>query len=140
MLHAMAIDSRLPAGERHGWSRFTRAAQAVPAPVVQAMMAAALLCVLVPALAKALHPAPWFALPQPVAAPVAEVADVSRSHCERCGVVLGIRPLDLVAGAPALYEFTVRLHDGSLRTSNSVGKASWRVGDNILLVGGPAGH
>jgi hypothetical protein len=139
MLHAMAIDSRFPAGERHGWSNFTRAAQAVPSSIVQAMMAAALLCVLLPAIGKALHPAPWFAAPQPVAAPLAEVADVPRGHCERCGVVLGIRPLDLVAGLPASYEFTVRLHDGSMRTSNSVGRASWRVGDQILLVGGPAG-
>lgn len=135
----MASAPRFTAGERHGWSNFTRAAQAVPSPVLHALMAAALLCVLLPGAAKALHPAPWFAAPQRVAAPLAETGDVPRSHCERCGVVLGIRALDLVAGAPALYEFTVRLHDGSLRTSNSVGKASWRVGDNILLVGGPAG-
>jgi hypothetical protein len=137
----MAFDSRPPAGERHGWSDFKRAARAVPSFVLPGMMAAALLCVLLPAIAKALHPAAWFAAPQPVAvlpAP-AETVDATRSHCERCGVVLGIRALDLVAGAPASYEFTVRLHDGSMRTSNSVGKASWRVGDNILLVGGPAG-
>lgn len=135
----MAIDDLSPAGERHGWSSFSRAAHAVPSSVLQAMMAAALLCVLLPGIAKALHPAPWFAAPQRVAAPLAEPADLPRSHCERCGVVLGIRALDLVAGAPALYEFTVRLHDGSLRTSTTAGKASWRVGDNILLVGGPAG-
>jgi hypothetical protein len=137
----MAIDSRPPAGERHGWSDFSRAARAVPTAVLQGMMAAALLCVLLPAIAKALHPAPWFAAPQPVAAPPAatDAADAPRSHCERCGVVLGIRALDLVAGSPASYEFTVRLHDGSMRTSTTIGKASWRVGDPILLVGGPAG-
>ena len=135
----MAIDDLSPAGERYGWSHFSRAAHAVPSSVLQALMAAALLCVLLPGIAKALHPAPWFAAPQRITAPLAEAADLPRSHCERCGVVLGIRPLDLVAGAPALYEFTVRLHDGSLRTSTTAGKASWRVGDNILLVGGPAG-
>lgn len=135
----MAIDLRPPAGERHGWSNFSRAARAVPPRVLQALMAAAVLCVLLPHIAQALHPSLWFAAPQPAAAPLAEAADVARSHCERCGVVLGIRALELVAGTPASYEFTVRLHDGSLRTSTTVGKASWRVGDNILLVGGPAG-
>ncbi|MFI4927896.1 MAG: hypothetical protein ACHP7E_09455 [Burkholderiales bacterium] len=135
----MAIDLRPPAGERHAWSNFSRAAQAVPPSVLQGIMAAALLCVLLPGIAKALYPAPWFAAPQPVAVPLAEAAYVPRSHCEGCGVVLGIRALDLVAGAPASYEFTVRLHDGSMRTSTTVGKASWRVGDHILLVGGPAG-
>ncbi|MBK6007386.1 hypothetical protein JJB11_14890 [Ramlibacter ginsenosidimutans] len=135
----MAIDHRPPAGERHGWSNFSRAVHAVPPSVLQGLMAAALLCVLLPVIAKALHPASWFAAPQRVAAPLAEAADLPRSHCERCGVVMGIRALDLVAGAPASYEFTVRLHDGSLRTSTTAGKASWRVGDNILLVGGPAG-
>jgi hypothetical protein len=139
MLPAMAIDHRPPTGERHGWSNFIHAAHAVPPSVLQAMMAAALLCVLLPGIAKALHPAPWFAAPQRVAAPLPAAADLPRSHCERCGVVLGIRALDLVAGAPALYEFTVRLHDGSLRTSTTRGKGSWRAGDNILLVGGPAG-
>jgi hypothetical protein len=137
----MAIDSRPPAGQRHGWSDFSRAARAVPPSVLQGMMAAALLCVLLPGIAKALHPAPWFAAPQAIAAPAAasDAADAPRSRCERCGVVLGIRALDLVAGSPASYEFTVRLHDGSMRTSTTIGKAAWRVGDHILLVGGPAG-
>jgi hypothetical protein len=136
----MAADLRSPADERDGWSKSSRAAHAVPLPVLQAMMAAALLCVLLPGMAKALHPSPRLPAPQTVAVPLAEGADAPRSQCERCGVVVGIRALELVAGAPASYEFTVRLHDGSMRTSTTVGKASWRVGDHILLLGGSAAH
>lgn len=125
-------------GERHGWSDFGRAARAVPSPVLQGMMAAALLCALLPAMAKALHPAPWFAAAVRIAALVPLADDAPPARCPGCGVVESIRVLDRIDGAPAAYEFNVRLRDGSLRTSTTDGKASWRVGDHILLVGGSA--
>jgi hypothetical protein len=128
------------AGERESWSCFARAARAVPSPVLQGMMAAALLCALLPAMAIALDPASWFAAPEPVAVllPAADLPEPVRSRCQACGVVESIRALAPVAGLPATYELNVRLRDGSLRTSSMNGKGSWRVGDHILLVGGSA--
>lgn len=55
-------------------------------------------------------------------------------------MVESIRPLAPVEGLPVSDEFTVRLRDGSVRTSTTTGKASWRVGDRILLLGGSAGQ
>ena len=128
------------AGERGGGSRFARAARAVPAPVLQGMMAAALLCALLAGMATALDPASWFAAPEPVAVllPAAAAPEAGRSRCQDCGVVESIRALPPVAGLPATYEFTVRLRDGSLRTSTTDHKGSWRVGNQVLLVGGSA--
>jgi hypothetical protein len=130
------------AGEHHGWSRFGRAARAVPPPILHGMMAAAVLCVLLPALVHAVHPAAWFAAPSRVAAPVPalDLPEPPRARCSGCGVIESIRPLAPLEGEPAGFEFTVRLRDGSLRTSTSTGKASWRVGDRILLLGGSAGQ
>ena len=131
------------AGERHGWTDFRRAARAVPSPVLQGIMAASLLCGLLPAMAKTLHPDAWFAAPVNVAVPlraidVSDASDAPRSRCPGCGIVESIRALAPVEGSPASYEFIVRLRDGTLRTSTTDGKAAWRVGDPILLVGGPA--
>src|SRR5689334_15732784 len=129
---------RHPSGERHGWSDFARAARGVPPSVLQGMMAAAVLCVLAPALVHALHPAAWSAAPPRVAAPLPalDLPDPPRTRCPGCGVVESIRPLPATDGVADGYEFTVRLRDGSLRTSTTTGRASWRVGDRILLLGG----
>lgn len=128
------------AGGRDAWSRFGRAARAVPSPVLQGMMAAALLCGLLPVMAKSLY-ATEFAAPlnEAVLLPAADASSPLRARCPGCGVVESIRALAHVPGVPAAWEFNVRLRDGSLRTSTTDGTASWRVGERILLVGGAAG-
>lgn len=126
-----------PTGGRHGWHDFLRAVRSVPPTILHGMLAAAVLCVLVPAFVQALQPATRVVR---VAAPLpAEVApEPPRSRCPGCGVVEAIRPLSTVAGTPDSFEFTVRLRDGSLRTSTTQGQGSWRVGDRIILMGGAA--
>src|SRR6185369_1970864 len=66
----------------------------------------------------------------------------SRARCASCGVVQAIRRVDAAGDAPASYEFTVRLRDGSIRLISDASQAKWRAGDNIMLIGGanPAGH
>lgn len=143
-MRAISMTSDSPAGGQHRWNDFGRAARAVPSPVLQGMMAAALLCGLLagllPAMARVLHAPPWFAAMAPIAAlqPVADASDALPSRCQDCGVVESIRALEPAEGSSAAYQFNVRLRDGSLRTSTTDGKASWRVGDHILLVGGSA--
>ena len=70
-----------------------------------------------------------------LAAPAPEIRNRGRS-CDGCGVVQSLRRLESVGGAPAAYEFTVRLRDGSFRTSSIANTAGWRVGDRIMLIGG----
>jgi hypothetical protein len=127
-------------GQRQGWSDFGNAVRRVPPTILQGMMAAAVLCVLVPALVHALQPANRFAAAQRIAPPLPaiDLPEEPRSRCQGCGVVEAIRQLAPVEGSLAGYEFTVRLRDGSVRTSTTIGKASWRVGDRILLLGGQA--
>jgi hypothetical protein len=60
----------------------------------------------------------------------------ARTRCDACGVVEAIRRIDPVGALPAAYEFTVRLRDGSTRLSSNASLASWRAGDNIMLIGG----
>jgi len=72
----------------------------------------------------------------PLAAPAAEVGGRGRSPCDGCGVVESVRRLEPVGEQPAAYEFTVRLRDGSIRTSSSANTARWRAGDRIMLIGG----
>lgn len=122
-------------GASHGWGDFLRSVRRVPPAIVPGFMAAAVLCALVPMLATVLQPA---ARPVQVAAPLpaAVAPEPPRIRCPGCGVVEAIRPLPPVGGVPAGYEFTVRLRDGSIRTSLMSGQTSWRVGDRIILLGG----
>jgi hypothetical protein len=59
-----------------------------------------------------------------------------RVRCAGCGVVENIRRIEATALVPVSYEFTVRLRDGSSRTSSNATATSWRVGDGIMLRGG----
>jgi hypothetical protein len=68
-------------------------------------------------------------------APAPENANAPK-RCRCWGRVLAIRSVDATATAPASFEFTVRMHDGSLHTSPSTSVGSWRVGDRILVFGG----
>ena len=72
----------------------------------------------------------------PPAAPAAEVRSRSRSSCASCGVVQSVMRLEQAGDRPASYELTVRLRDGSIRTSSISNTARWRAGDRIMLIGG----
>ena len=54
------------------------------------------------------------------------------------GVVEAIRRIEHGGSVPASFEFTVRLRDGTTRTSHSASASSWRSGDRIMLIGGAA--
>lgn len=69
-------------------------------------------------------------------APNHVVGTRSRSRCVGCGVVEDIQPLEAAADRPAQFRFTVRMRDGSVRVSRSIGRAQWVVGDRIMLMGG----
>lgn len=64
------------------------------------------------------------------------VAPRARFRCTTCGVVEAIRRIEPDGSTPASFEFTVRLRDGSIRTSISASAANWRSGDQIMLIGG----
>lgn len=64
------------------------------------------------------------------------VAPRARARCSTCGVVEAIRRIEHGGSTPASFEFTVRLRDGSTRTSTSDSAANWRRGDRIMLIGG----
>lgn len=73
---------------------------------------------------------------EPLAAPAAVLRSRRRWSCGGCGVVESVRLLERTGDEPAAYEFTVRLRDGSTRTSTIANTARWRAGDRILLIGG----
>jgi hypothetical protein len=54
------------------------------------------------------------------------------------GVVETIRRIEHGGLIPASFEFTVRMRDGSARTSTTASAGNWRSGDRILLIGGAA--
>ncbi|HSI54604.1 MAG: hypothetical protein ACAH21_08915 [Ramlibacter sp.] len=54
------------------------------------------------------------------------------------GVVQAIRRVEHGEGEAASFEFTVRLRDGTTRTSHSASADKWRSGDRIMLIGGAA--
>jgi hypothetical protein len=64
------------------------------------------------------------------------VAPRERARCATCGVVEAIRRIEHGGSTPASFEFTVRLRDGSTRTSSTASAANWRTGDRIMLIGG----
>ena len=54
------------------------------------------------------------------------------------GVVERIRRIEHGGSQPATFEFTVRMRDGSARTSSGTSASKWRTGDRIMLIGGGA--
>jgi hypothetical protein len=72
----------------------------------------------------------------PVPAAAEEAAPRARSRCSNCGVVEAIRRMEHGGIKPASFEFTVRMRDGTTRTSTSASAANWRSGDRIMLIGG----
>lgn len=55
--------------------------------------------------------------------------------CDSCGSVESIRHTDPATGLP-IYEFTVRMRDGSARESSESKPGRWRAGEQVLLIGG----
>jgi hypothetical protein len=100
-----------------------------------AVMAAAVLGAIGPGRINAAAPVTAVAAAEtPVNAVTVAVAAASR--CGGCGFVQAIRHIEATASAPAAYEFTVRMRDGSVRTSSDANVGKWVVGDRIILVGG----
>jgi hypothetical protein len=71
---------------------------------------------------------------RPVAPPLAAVV-VRASMPSGWGVVEAIRRVEHGGTVPASFEFTVRMRDGTTRTSSSATVSSWRSGDRIMLIG-----
>src|SRR4051812_20936672 len=96
-----------------------RALRCVPPAVLQAVMAAAVLCALTPGAINAMQRAQ---LDAPVKAAPAALTDASvpdvRTRCPGCGFVQSIRQVEATGLEPAAYEFTVQMRDGSVRTSS----------------------
>jgi len=75
-------------------------------------------------------------VPVVLASPEEEAPVRSRARCDICGVVQAIHRIEAGSDAPASFEFTVRLRDGTIRTSRTASAAKWRSGDQIMLIGG----
>jgi hypothetical protein len=82
------------------------------------------------------HLLPAAATPAAVAAVKAGGRGRFNGRCQSCGVVELVRVLQVAGTAPAGYELTVRLRDGSRRVSNHSASTGWRVGDQIMVLGG----
>lgn len=65
-----------------------------------------------------------------------EAAPPARRRCGTCGIVQAVRRIEHGGSTPASFEFTVRLRDGSTRTSTTPSAGNWRSGDHIMLIGG----
>jgi hypothetical protein len=122
-----------------GLAAARQALRRTPPAVLQGAMAVALLCTLGSGSINAMPSAHVeAALPVAAASTVETPVAVERSRCPGCGQVASIRHVEATELLPAAYEFTVRMRDGSVRTSSDASAGKWLVGDRIILVGGPA--
>jgi hypothetical protein len=116
---------------------FRKALACVPPAVLQGVMAAAMLCALAPSAISAVQHARADAeVTAPAASSPGTPAAGARARCLGCGFVQSIRHIEAAGLVPAAYELTVRMRDGSLRTSSHSSAGTWLVGDRIMLVGG----
>lgn len=116
---------------------FRKALRCVPPAVLQGVMAAAVLCALAPGAINAMQRPQVDAGVRAASAAPRDTSSLGlRTRCAGCGFVESIRHVEAAGLAPAAYEFTVRMRDGSLRTSSDSSAAKWLVGDRIILVGG----
>lgn len=60
-----------------------------------------------------------------------------KARCAECAVIESIRRLPAAGTAPAMYEITVRMRDGSIRVNREATPADWRPGQRILYLAGP---
>lgn len=61
-----------------------------------------------------------------------------QADCRGCGIVESIARIESGANLAPTFLFTVRLRDGTTRTSVGGSSAGWRSGDHIILIGGQA--
>lgn len=108
----------------------------IPAAALPGVMVAAMLFGLAPGAINAMQAEPAVAFHAAPVEPATLALPVERSRCGGCGFVQSIRHMETSPGV-ASYEFTVRMNDGSLRTSHDTSVGTWIVGDRIILVGGP---
>jgi hypothetical protein len=59
----------------------------------------------------------------------------ARQKCDECGVVQSMRTVEPTKNSAAVYEYTVRLADGSIHVLADSYAANRRVGERIILVG-----
>jgi hypothetical protein len=59
-----------------------------------------------------------------------------KSGCVECGVVGSVRRIVLSGDAPATYEMTVRMRDGSARVVGIASDRDWRARQHVILIGG----
>jgi hypothetical protein len=83
-------------------------------------------------------PEPVAAIVPPAAALAVAKAAAGRDRaCDTCGVMKTIRRTDPATGL-AVYEFSVRMRDGSTRDSTGATRGRWVEGDRVMLIGGTA--
>jgi hypothetical protein len=108
----------------------------VPASVLQGLMAVALLGMLGSGSINAMPAAAAAATDIGAVSAPETPAPLAANRCPGCGQVVSIRHIEAADSVPAAYEFTVRMRDGSVRTSSDTSAGNWIVGDRIILVGG----
>jgi len=69
------------------------------------------------------------------AMPAAKAATGRDGACDTCGVVRTIKQTEPATGEP-VYEFSVQMHDGSIRNSTQSTRGRWREGDRMMVIGG----
>ena len=61
--------------------------------------------------------------------------------CAHCGWIESKQEIEADVAhphAPAIYEYTVRMANGSFRVFRQEGSVRWRVGERLILLAGPA--
>ena len=84
-------------------------------------------------------------LPETLAAPLSVAPSGTgkarvKARCDECGVIESMRRVAAVGHAPAIYEITVRLGDGSTHVLSDASPANWRPGERFNLIGGGNRH
>ena len=65
----------------------------------------------------------------------------SPPRCAHCGWIESKQEIEADVAdphAPAIYEYTVRMANGSLRVFRQEPAVRWRVGERLILLAGPA--
>jgi hypothetical protein len=68
---------------------------------------------------------------------VAKAAAGRDRACDACGIMQTIRRTDPATGL-AVYEFSVRMRDGTVRDSTAPARGRWLEGDRVIVIGGTA--
>ena len=60
----------------------------------------------------------------------------ARGNCDQCGVIQSTRRIAADGDAPAVYEITVRLGNGSTHVLSDTKPAKWRPGEQTVFIPG----